>query len=147
MATQLLGNPTAFKLALQVYAIKKTLSNWGKPTLRKDDATGQTTVEGEDTDEAIMAAAPYIVHILAGVAGLFGMITMYFFSSIFVDFACVCVLVVSPVVVIQKIKLQGLGDLRGQHNALREKCNVFAGENNKLTSTITEMEGQMERYN
>lgn len=145
MASQLLSNPTTFKLALQLYAIKKSLSQFGKPTIRKDDATGQTTVEGEDTDEAIMAAAPYMVQILAGVAFLLGGMTLYFFSSLLVDFACICLLVVAPLVVAQKFKLQSLGDLRGQHNALRQKCNVFAGENNKLHSTITGMEGQMER--
>ena len=144
MASQLLSNPTVFKLALQVYAMKKSLARWGKPTVGKD-SNGQTTVEGSDTDEAVMAALPYIVYILAGVGFSLGGMTMFFFASTVVDFACFMLLIVSPIVCYQKVKLMSLGDLRGQHNALREKCNVFAGENNKLTASINEMEGQMDR--
>lgn len=66
MASQLLANPTVFRLALQVYAMKKSLTRWGKPTVGKD-STGKTTVEGSDTDEAVIAALPYIVYIVAGI--------------------------------------------------------------------------------
>lgn len=144
MATQFLSNPVLFKLALQFFAIKKTLSNYGKPTVRKD-ANGKDQVEGEDTDEAVLALTLYAVYIVAAVGLLSGVITLYFYTSWVLDFASLCLAVMAPVVAYQKLKLQRLGDLRGQHNMLREKCNVLATENNKLTSTINEMETQMGR--
>lgn len=144
MASQLASNPALFKIALQAYAIKKSLSNFGKPALIKDD-DGQSKVAGEDTDEAVAAASPSVVHILAGIASISGGVTMFFYTTLVLDFAALCLLVMAPVVAIQKFKLQSLGDLRGQHNALREKCNTLARENDKLTNSINDMEGQMDR--
>lgn len=145
MASELLSKPIVLKVVLQVYAMKKSLTKWGQPPVGRN-SKGQTIVEGSDTDEAIMAALPYIVYILAGIGFCLGGMTMFFFASTLVDFACFMLLIVAPIVCYQKVKLMSLGDLRGQHNALREKCNVFAGENNKLTASINEMEGQMARY-
>jgi hypothetical protein len=148
MESQFRNNPIVLRLALQYHAIKKTLRNYianiGKPPLSRTDLglhdesqdidmdeqllkLALYAVEGEDTDEAVSALALYAVYMIAAVALLAGGITM------------------APVVAYQKFKLQRLGDLREQHNALREKVNILVGENKKLTRTINEMEVQMGR--
>ena len=144
MASQLLSNPLVYKLALQFYAVKKTLSNYGNPTVTKDER-GQPQVEGSDTDEAVVALALYAVYIVAAVGFVSGIVTMYFYASLLLDFASLCLAVLAPAVAYQKLQLARLGDLRGQHNLLREKCNVLAAENDKLTSNINAMETQVDR--
>lgn len=145
MATELMSSPAAIKLALQVYGMKKSLSTFGKSPL-SDDEAGAKKVAGEDTDDAIHAALPYIVYILAAVGLVFGGISMLFYEAILSDFAAVCLLIIAPVVAFQKYRLVSLGSLRGQHNKLRENCNVLHRENNQLAATINQMETQMERY-
>ena len=149
MASQLVAsassNPIIFKLALQLYAIQKSFKSFGQSPVEKDDK-GEPAVVGQDTDEAVQAAAPSVVHVVSAVGLVSGAITMYFYASLVLDFAALCLVVMAPVVAFQKWRLQRLGDLRGQHNALREKCNVLARENNHLTATVDEMETQLERY-
>jgi len=132
------SNPIVFQLALQFYSIKKALTNLGKSPIVKDE-NGKEKVDGEDTDNAVMALLPFIVYIVAGIALILGGMTMYFYTAYVLDFAAAMLLVIAPLVAYQKIKLQKLGDLRGQHNQLR------ARENDKLTSTINKMETQIGR--
>ncbi|CAB9508087.1 expressed unknown protein [Seminavis robusta] len=132
------------KLALQLHAIKKSISNLGKTPVSKDDR-GQVHVDGEDTDEAVMAASPSIIHVIAAVAMISGAVTGYLYSWYLIEFAAFCLLIISPVVAVQKVKLQLLGDIRGQHNGLRSKCNVLLTENDKLKGTVQEMKTQTDR--
>ena len=57
-------------------------------------------------------------------------------TSYIVDIACVCLYVVAPIAVIQKVKLSKLGSLRTQQNKLRSNVNEFTAENTRLSSNV-----------
>ena len=57
-------------------------------------------------------------------------------TSYIVDVACVCLYVVAPIAVIQKVKLSKLGSLRTQQNKLRNNVNDFSAENSRLSSNV-----------
>ena len=105
MASAILSNRLVFQLGRQAFAIRKTLSNYGKPTVGKDES-GQHKVEGEDTDEAVTAVALYAVYIVASAALLAGGVTMYFYASLILDFASACLAILAPIVGYQKLNLE-----------------------------------------
>jgi hypothetical protein len=78
---------------------------------------------------------------------------MYLTVSYVVDFACACLLVVTPIALHQKWQLAKLPTLRSQHNELRREVNKFSAENDrlsqnniKLDSEVTELQGVEKEY-
>lgn len=64
-------------------------------------------------------------------------------TSYIVDTACVCLYIVAPIAVIQKVKLAKLGTLRTQQNKIRQNVNTFSAENTRLSSTVETLNNQV----
>jgi predicted RNA-binding protein len=65
---------------------------------------------------------------------------MVLMVSTIVDISCGCLLIVAPIAVVQKIKLNKLGTFRSQHNELRNEVNKFAAQNEKLKGINVKLE-------
>lgn len=64
-------------------------------------------------------------------------------ASVVVDVACVCLFVVTPIAVVQKVVLNKLGTMRHQQNELRESVNLFSAENFRLTGNVSQLNSQV----
>ncbi|KAG7343426.1 hypothetical protein IV203_021371 [Nitzschia inconspicua] len=97
-------------------------------------------VGGEDTDGAVTKFNLWVIGTLALVAVGSGIASMVLTVSTIVDVACVCLFVVAPTVVVQKMKLRKLGTLRNQQNKLRIEVNKFAEQNEHLKNSNIQLD-------
>lgn len=64
-------------------------------------------------------------------------------TNVVVDIACVCLFIVAPIAVVQKVALDKLGTMRYQQNELRASVNEFAAENSRLTANVSSLNSQV----
>lgn len=123
------------------HAAKKSLSSVGAPPI--DAVTGE--VIGTDTDPLVTNLGLYIVAAV-GVAGFCSaFVSFWIVTQHLVDFASITLLVVSPLVVYQRLQLKALGTLRAQQNRLRRSANNLALENQKLIASNDDIKKEVER--
>lgn len=130
MASTLLSNATMLTIA--VASIGQI------PPVQVDEATGETTIQGTET-EKIVTAASY--HTCGGsdryCCCCFRIALFIFVAKGLVDFMSICVVLMASVVTVQKHLLSKLGGFRAQHNILRLKVGRLHLENEKLTPSVS----------
>ncbi|KAG7369176.1 hypothetical protein IV203_031919 [Nitzschia inconspicua] len=80
---------------------------------------------------------------LSSVAAAAG--AMFLQASIFIYVCFSCPIILAPVVVYQRSKLERNPTLRDVHNQLRDEVNDFAEQNNILSVEVSKMQRQQER--
>jgi hypothetical protein len=102
-----------------------------------DGSVVPVTVNGSETDPIVVRVVSWhLVEIAAVVALVSGSFTFYYVVGSLVDLMSLCVVLLSPILTVQGRKLRELGDLRHQHNVLRDNTSQLHEENNKLSASI-----------
>eukprot|EP00934_Nitzschia_sp_Nitz4_P001167 Nitzschia sp. Nitz4//scaffold28_size193895//53989//55077//NITZ4_001642-RA/size193895-augustus-gene-0.304-mRNA-1//-1//CDS//3329545913//1167//frame0 len=120
----------AFRTAMQV---KSALSSIGSPP------TEGTKVKGEDTDSLITDMKGHWLYLVALAGLVSAVLSFVLIMSHVVDFSSITLMVLAPLAVYQKTKLDKLGSLREQQNELRHSVNEFSRENDALTKNVDEL--------
>jgi hypothetical protein len=106
---------------------------------------GETSVSGEETDGVVNKTKYAVVQLAALIALISGGLSIYLVNGLLADIMGLCVVLLAPVVALQKHKLLALGDFRSQHNQLRNQINAVHVQNDKLTESVTAMAAASER--
>jgi hypothetical protein len=122
--------------------LRMTVGSIGSSPLSIDQETGETTVKGEESDQFATKANFHVVELLAVAAFVSGGLTFYYVVGGLFDLMSITLLVISPLVAVQKVKLRKLGGFRGQHNRLREQVGLLHEQNNSLKRSIDELDKQ-----
>jgi len=126
-------------------AVKHAIQQIGSDPITTDAETGDTIVKGEETDRLVTGAKPSIVQLIAAGGLVSAFVSFFLVAHQLVDLASVMLMLISPVVFYQKHLLRELGGLRGQQNRLRRSVNKFMVENAKLSNSVTELEGHVDK--
>lgn len=121
-----------------------TISQIGSHPLEADE-DGKHKVKGENTDRWVTGIHEWGVQGLSIVAFVAGFVSMVVTAGHLIDFSAIFMMIVSPVIFIQKKHLKALGDMRGQQNELRHKVNTLSTENVKMKESIDILEQQTEK--
>jgi hypothetical protein len=119
--------------------LRMTVGSIGASPLAIDQETGETTIKGEESDHLSTRANFHVVELFAVVAFVSGGLTFYYVVGGLFDLMSITLLVISPIVAVQKVKLRKLGGFRGQHNRLREQVGLLHKQNNNLKQSIDEL--------
>lgn len=146
MASSVLSNATMLKMAIattmgQVPPFQVISSDAG------DEAKAtEVVVNGEETDPIVTNKASthfYLVEFVTFFAVISGFLSFYFVvNQLLVDFMSACVMLLAPVVAVQRHKLRELGGSRVQHNLLRGKVGQLHTENEALASSVAALTAQ-----
>jgi hypothetical protein len=117
----------------------QTLNNIGKNPLNDDG-----TVGGEESDSLFTRPHLGIVGSVA-VAGLLAAIASFVLvTAHLVDLASVTLMLIAPLVVVQKHMLRKLGGMRGLQNSLRQSANRFMQQNLTLHMSVSKLSHNVE---
>lgn len=122
--------------------LQMTVGSIGANPLATDQDTGETTIKGEESDKLVTKASFHVVELLAVLAFVSGGLTLYYVVGGLFDLMSITLLVISPIVAVQKVKLRKLGGFRGQHNRLREQVGLLHQQNDSLKHSIDEFSKQ-----
>lgn len=123
---------------------KATMSEIGSPPLSRDIETGDEDVKGTETDSWITNAHFGIIGLVALAALGSGLLSFFAVTNQLADLASVCLIVVAPLTLYQKAQLTKLGGFRAQHNELRKSISKFSAENDKLVTSVDELQREVQ---
>jgi len=96
--------------------------------------------KGEKTDEGVTKVGPTVIDGVALAAVGTSIATLVLTAGSVTAVASYMTMGFGPYAAYQKRKLNGLGGLRGQHNALRAKVNDLHEENDRLGGNVDKLE-------
>lgn len=148
--TRSLGLGTQVAAAAAVAHTQHTLSQIGSVPLEKTNGEAQegdvVVVKGAANDWWVTGWHAHMIQIVAVAGGLAALVTMVLLEGHLIDLASLGTLLLSPLVVWQKMQLNALGGMRAQQNALRASVNQLTVENGKLEAANTQLETQVDGY-
>ena len=140
--TRELGAVTQRQAGAAMVAATAAVAGVGKPPVSVEN--GKLVVKGEESDSWIEQFAGFHLIIIVGAVGLIsGTLSFVLVSGQIVNLASLLLMMASPLVIYQRVKLEKLGSFRSQQNRLRHDTNRLAGEIQGYTATRESLQSQV----